>query len=376
MFAVPSIMKLFEVGRAPMMLIAFPTPCRMVPCSPSVSTAPAPRNSSDRKFRPLRGRSVICFSVMTWPTVAVSRVEGRRAGLHLDRPRSALRSADPGRRATTWSTFRRMPVRLAARKPCSDAVTEYVLTGRSGIDVVAVLSGGGLALRARQLADDRDGCPGHHRSRCVLDRARDLAGGRLCLTVPAVPSSASTAPKMASFLISEVSSSKQILRPDATSPTVETPALWDPRAINPAIRRMTGSEFLPHDRRGRKLLRSGSRFLRTKLERGRRHSLQVTSGLRLGDEEDAASDKDVAAGRPAVPLFATSIRAEHRFASRSEIMSRRSAASGPRRSIEEDVVRIEVIDVLRVISWWRMKMAGGVCRWARMSRASLMRPSP
>ena len=26
-----------------------------------------------------------------------------------------------------------MPVRLAARKPCSDAVTEYVLTGRSGI---------------------------------------------------------------------------------------------------------------------------------------------------------------------------------------------------------------------------------------------------
>ena len=72
MFAVPSIMKLFEVGRAPMMLIALPTPCRIVPCSPSVSTAPAPRKSSDRKFRPLSGRSVICFSVMTWPTVALS----------------------------------------------------------------------------------------------------------------------------------------------------------------------------------------------------------------------------------------------------------------------------------------------------------------
>ena len=65
-------MKLFDVGRAPMMLIAFPTPCRNVPCSPAVSTAPAPRKSSDRKFRPLSGRSVICFSVMTWPTVAVS----------------------------------------------------------------------------------------------------------------------------------------------------------------------------------------------------------------------------------------------------------------------------------------------------------------
>jgi hypothetical protein len=72
MFAVPSIMKLFEVGRAPMMLIALPTPCLKVPCSPATSTAPAPRNSSDKKFRPFSGRSVICFSVMTWPTVALS----------------------------------------------------------------------------------------------------------------------------------------------------------------------------------------------------------------------------------------------------------------------------------------------------------------
>ena len=83
-FDVPSIMKLFEVGRAPMRLIAFPTPCRIAPCSPAVSTAPAPRNSSDRKFLPLSGRSVICFSVITWPTVAVSRVEGDRGRLHLD----------------------------------------------------------------------------------------------------------------------------------------------------------------------------------------------------------------------------------------------------------------------------------------------------
>ena len=71
-FAVPSIMKLFEVGREPMMLIALPAPCRMDPCSPSASTAPAPRNSSEMKFRPLSGRSVICFCEITWPTEAVS----------------------------------------------------------------------------------------------------------------------------------------------------------------------------------------------------------------------------------------------------------------------------------------------------------------
>ena len=71
MFAVPSIMKLFDVGRAPMMLIALPTPCRIPPCSPVVSTAPAPRNSSCRKFRPLSGRSVTCFSVMVCPTEAL-----------------------------------------------------------------------------------------------------------------------------------------------------------------------------------------------------------------------------------------------------------------------------------------------------------------
>ena len=85
MFDVPSIMKLFEVGRAPMMLIALPTPCRMAPCSPSISTAPAPRNSSDRKFRPFSGRSVICFSVMTWPTAGALGVEGHRSRLHLHR---------------------------------------------------------------------------------------------------------------------------------------------------------------------------------------------------------------------------------------------------------------------------------------------------
>ena len=39
-FDVPSIMKLFDVGRDPMMLIALPTPWRIAACSPSVSTAP------------------------------------------------------------------------------------------------------------------------------------------------------------------------------------------------------------------------------------------------------------------------------------------------------------------------------------------------
>ena len=72
MLAVPSIMKLFEVGRAPMMLIALPTPCRMLPCSPPASTAPAPRNSSCRKLRPLSGSSVTCFSVIVWPTEALA----------------------------------------------------------------------------------------------------------------------------------------------------------------------------------------------------------------------------------------------------------------------------------------------------------------
>ena len=71
MFAVPSIMKLFDVGRAPMMLMALPTPWRMAPCSPPISTAPAPRNSSCRKLRPLSGSSVTCFSVMVCPTEAL-----------------------------------------------------------------------------------------------------------------------------------------------------------------------------------------------------------------------------------------------------------------------------------------------------------------
>ena len=62
--AVPSIMKLFDVGREPMMLIALPTPCRMAPCSPPISTAPAPRNRSWMKLRPFSGSSVTCRAVM------------------------------------------------------------------------------------------------------------------------------------------------------------------------------------------------------------------------------------------------------------------------------------------------------------------------
>ena len=132
MLEVPSIMKLFEVGRAPWRLTALPAPCRMTPCSPLVSTAPAFRNSSCRKFRPFRGRSVICFAVITWPTVAVSVSRATAAACtstaSVNSPVCKSRSM-----RTTWSTFRRTPVRLAGRKPWSDAVTEYVLTGSRGI---------------------------------------------------------------------------------------------------------------------------------------------------------------------------------------------------------------------------------------------------
>ena len=129
--AVPSIMKLFEVGRAPMRLMALPAPWRIEPCSPSVMTAPAPRNSSDRKLRPLRGRSVICFSVITWPTVAVSvsmaAVAACTSTVSLAAPTASVRSM-----RATWSTFSRMPDCLATLKPCNSARTEYVPVGRSG----------------------------------------------------------------------------------------------------------------------------------------------------------------------------------------------------------------------------------------------------
>ena len=54
------------------MLIAFPAPRRMPPCSPFVSTAPAPRNSNCKKFRPFKGNWLTCCWVTTWPTEALS----------------------------------------------------------------------------------------------------------------------------------------------------------------------------------------------------------------------------------------------------------------------------------------------------------------
>ncbi len=122
-FDVPSIMKLFEVGREPMMLMALPTPWRMSDCSPWTVTAPAPRNSSEMKLRPLRGRSVICFSVMTWPTLAVS--VSRDTALACTSMASVRLPVWRSRSTrATWSTFSFTPVRLAGRKPWSDAVTE------------------------------------------------------------------------------------------------------------------------------------------------------------------------------------------------------------------------------------------------------------
>ena len=130
-FAVPSIMKLFDVGRAPMRLIALPTPWRIVPCSPSVWTAPAPRNSNDRKLRPLSGRSVICFSVITWPTEAVSvsraTVAACTSTVSVAAPTANVRSM-----RATWSTLSRMPDCLATLNPVSSALTEYTPVGRSG----------------------------------------------------------------------------------------------------------------------------------------------------------------------------------------------------------------------------------------------------
>ena len=75
---------------------------------------------------------MICFSVMTWPTLAVSLSMATALACT-----STASVSPPVWRSrstrTTWSTFRRTPVRLAGRKPWSDAVTEYVLTGSSGM---------------------------------------------------------------------------------------------------------------------------------------------------------------------------------------------------------------------------------------------------
>ena len=60
-----------EAVREPPRLKASPTPARNVPCSPNVVTAFDETSKSWVKL-PFSGRSVICFSLMSWPMVVLS----------------------------------------------------------------------------------------------------------------------------------------------------------------------------------------------------------------------------------------------------------------------------------------------------------------
>ena len=104
MLAVPSIMKLFYVGRAPMMLIALPTPCRIAPCSPPVS---------DRAGNG-QGTAVAEIATVQWirdlllgnrvSNAGASRIESERVRLdfdglaHVPGSKQHVDSLDSGRR--------------------------------------------------------------------------------------------------------------------------------------------------------------------------------------------------------------------------------------------------------------------------------------
>ena len=75
------------------------------------------------------------------------------------------------------------------------------------------------------------------------------------LTVPAVLSIASTAPKMASFFIGEVSSSNKPCGPTAISPTGTTSTLERNKRSNPSNKAKDWSGVSAPQSPGRKLLR-------------------------------------------------------------------------------------------------------------------------
>ena len=74
---------------------------------------------------------MICFSVITWPTEAVSvsraTVAAFTSTVSVAAPTANVRSM-----RATWSTLSRMPDCLATLKPASSALTEYTPVGRSG----------------------------------------------------------------------------------------------------------------------------------------------------------------------------------------------------------------------------------------------------
>ena len=178
MLAVPSIMKLFDVGRAPMMLIALPTPCRMPPCSPPVSTAPAPRNSNCRKLRPLSGSSVTCFSRDRVADRGAAGIERERGRLHFDglgHVAGVERHVDPlnlvdGERDV------RMNGRLESGLLAGDDVDA---DREQRDDVVPVVAGFRLTGEPCLLIGHDHFHAGHHRPGRVAHRPGDLTGGRL-----------------------------------------------------------------------------------------------------------------------------------------------------------------------------------------------------
>ena len=216
MFDVPSIMKLFEVGRAPMMLIALPDALPHRPLL-AVGLHRARAQEQQRQEVPPVERQV--RDLLLGDDLADGRrlgVEGDRARLHLDHLRQPSRlqiqvdaddliddQADAGPLGGTEA--------LQRRRHRIDA------DGQERDHVVAVLPGDGLALRAGQLARDRDRRPGHHRPGGVLDGTGDLAGGGLrARGGRRCPSSASTAPSNRPFLMAGLPLKHKLPRPACT----------------------------------------------------------------------------------------------------------------------------------------------------------------
>ncbi len=161
-----------------MMLIALPTPCRMAPCSPPISTAPAPRNSSWMKLRPFSGSSVTCRAVMVWPMLAlpVSSVTAAAFTSTVSATLPASRS-----RSTRWIWIDG-ELDVGAHRDLEPGLLgrHHVAADRQQRHhVVALLVGRRAAGQAGVLVGHGDLHLGDHRAGRVLHRAGDLSGRRL-----------------------------------------------------------------------------------------------------------------------------------------------------------------------------------------------------
>ena len=121
--AVPSIMKLFEVGRDPMMLIALPTPCRMA------ALFTADFHGAGAQEQELDEIAAVQRQLGDLPRgdgladAGAAGVERDRGGLHLHRLGHVAGLELAGRRAGSESTVSWTSERTAILNPVCSAVT-------------------------------------------------------------------------------------------------------------------------------------------------------------------------------------------------------------------------------------------------------------